>query len=164
LPVRIGPDAAARLEAGSALVVGSVAPDGTPHASRAWGAIVGDDGASLRVMLDGDDHQCLANLVDDAPVAVTGGNVMTLASVQVKGTIRRVEELTALDQALRERATDLFLDAVCEVDRQPRELLDAMVPDRFIACVVDVDEIFDQSPGPGAGGALHDSSDAAGGA
>jgi hypothetical protein len=152
--VRIGPDAARLFAEGSALVVGAVDPDGTPFATRGWGTVLLDDGAAFRVYLDADDAQVVPRLTPGARVAVTGGDVKTLASAQVKGRVRVVDELTALDVATRERATELFIQDVHETDHTPRDLLDEMVPARFVACTLDVEELYDQTPGPQAGATL----------
>ena len=54
-----------------------------------------------------------------AAVAITGACVRTLASAQVKGRVRSSTTLTALDVAIRERATELFVRDVNETDHTP---------------------------------------------
>ena len=152
--MRIGPDAAARLQDASALVVAGVGADGTPVASRAWGATVQEDGAALRVYLEADDGPVLEVLTPGAAIAVTGADVKRLSSAQAKGRVRIVEDLTALDIAIRERCTDLFVQAVHETDGSPRVLIESMVPERFVALTLDVDEVYDQTPGPHAGATM----------
>jgi hypothetical protein len=152
--VRIGPETAARFDAGSALVVAAVDPDGTPFAIRGWGAVLVDEGTALRVYVDADDTEVVPRLTPSASVAVTGGDVRTLRSAQVKGTVRILDELSALDIAARERATERFVQDVHETDHTPRDLLERMVPERFVACTFDVTELFDQTPGPQAGATL----------
>jgi hypothetical protein len=156
--VRIGPDAARLFVGGSALIVGAVEPDGSPYAIRAWGALVADDGAALRFYVDADDARARSLLTPGATVAVTGGDVKTLASAQVKGPVRVLDDLTALDIATRERATALFVEEVHETDHTPRDLLERMVPARFLACTLDVAEVYDQTPGPHAGATFAESS------
>lgn len=146
--------AVGRLGGAAALVIGTVSADGRPHGCRAWAASSGPDAATLRVIVDADDERLLANLAAGSRVALTAANVVTMASLQVKGRVRVIEELTALDHATRESRTDRFLADVAETDRVPREMLDALVPARFLVCVVEVDEVFDQTPGPGAGRVL----------
>ncbi len=146
--------AVTRLGGAAALVLGTVSADGRPHGCRAWSATPDAVGETLRVVIDADDERLLANLRAGSRVALTSANVVTLASLQVKGSVRAVEEMTALDHATRERRTDLFLGDISETDRVPREILDALVPERFLVCVVEVDEIYDQTPGPKAGRVL----------
>jgi hypothetical protein len=152
--VRIGPDAAARLEGASALIAAGVGPDGAPVATRAWGAAVQEDGAALRVYLEADDTPVLEVLRPGAVIAVTGADVKRLSSAQAKGRVRVVEELTARDVAIRERCTELFVQAVHETDGSPRVLIESMVPERFVALTFDVDEVYDQTPGPQAGSTM----------
>ena len=152
--MRIGPDAAQHLQGGSALIVAAADADGTPYATRAWGLRVVEEGAALRVDLDADDSAVVPLLTDGAAVAITGGCVRTLASAQVKGRVRSVDALTALDIATRERETELFVRDVNETDHTPRGLIDNMVPGRFVACTVDVEELYDQTPGPHAGASI----------
>jgi hypothetical protein len=84
--------------------------------------------------------------------------VKTLASAQVKGRVRVVDELTALDVATRERATELFVRDVNETDHTPRDLVRGMVPECFVACTLDVEEVYDQTPGPAAGAPVEEGS------
>lgn len=139
-----------RLGGAAALVIGTVSDDGRPHASRAWSATA-EAGGVLRVVVDADDPRLLAGLRTGTRVALTAANVVTLTSLQVKGRVLGVDEPTALDEATRRSRTDLFLADVAETDRVPRPILDALVPARFLVCLVGVDEVFDQTPGPAAG-------------
>lgn len=105
----------------------------------------------MRVVIDADDARLLGGLTVGARVALTAANVRTLTSLQVKGRVLGVEDLTALDEANRGNRTDLFLADVAVTDRVDRGILDALVPARFLVCRIDVDEVFDQTPGPAAG-------------
>jgi hypothetical protein len=49
---------------------------------------------------------------------------------------------------------DSFFGAVEEADGTDRRLLERTVPGDFVSCTVEIDELFDQTPGPGAGAAL----------
>jgi hypothetical protein len=154
--MEIGAGPLGGLEGGSALIVATVGTGGMPHANRAWGVTVLDRGNRFRVILDADDDVMLVNLRATGRVAVTGCDVVSLRSVQVKGRVEALEPVTARDLALRERCTELFFRDVEETDRTPRELLDRLVPGEFVACVVTVDEVYDQTPGPAAGAAVED--------
>ena len=46
------------------------------------------------------------------------------------------------------------MQAVHETDGSPRELIESMVPARFVAVTFDVEEVYDQTPGPQAGSSL----------
>src|SRR5437879_1467956 len=67
------------LEAGNALIVGTVDPAGQPHATRAWGLEVVDaDGGRVRIVLPGDDPVTVENLRTTGRLALTATSVPTL--------------------------------------------------------------------------------------
>lgn len=137
------------LTAGSALVVGSVSTDGIPLATRAWSAdLVG--GGRLRVAVAAGDP--IAH--DDEPgrrVAITAADVPTLDSVQVKGRVVGVDAPGDHDREVVHRQSESFFAAVHEVDGHPVELLRRLRPPDLLMLEIEIDEVFDQSPGPRAG-------------
>jgi hypothetical protein len=133
------------LEGGSAFIVGFVTPDGAPLASRGWGLDVLDAAAGIvRVLL----------VPDDIRVAVTGAHVLTLRSVQLKGVVEALEDETPEMWARCARYCDDFFGIIEAVDRFPRAMMERTTPVRIAACTVAVEEMFDQTPGPGAGAAI----------
>jgi hypothetical protein len=138
------------LEAGSALIVGTVAADGMPHATRGWGLDVLPDGR-VRLLLDGDDDGALANLRATGAIAVTAADVRTLHSTQLKGRAVAVEAGDEADAARARRYCVQFFTDIHETDGTPFEVLERMVPSRYAACLCEVGDWFDQTPGPGAG-------------
>jgi Pyridoxamine 5'-phosphate oxidase len=154
----IEPDIVTFLESGCALIVGSVGADGRPAASRGWGLTVIDaERPELRLLLDAEDDQTVANLsVADAPVAVTGADVPTFRSVQLKGRVVAVEPADAADRARAVRFMEAFFTDITNTDGTPRPLLEHLVPSGFVASTVRVDDLFDQTPGPTAGTPLDD--------
>ncbi|WP_421118156.1 hypothetical protein ACE2AJ_12150 [Aquihabitans daechungensis] len=151
-------DARALLQEGAALIVGLTRPDGRPHATRAWGFDVdaGGDGGWLVVraahaadfgLHPGDE---LA-----VPIAVTAADVRTLSSVQVKGTLRKVAPAAASDPARKDRYCDLFIAAIVEVDGIAPEVAERWRPtDDLVRLRIEFQELFVQTPGPGAGASL----------
>ena len=145
---------AALSEAGAGFVVGTVAPDGTPCATRAWSAeVIDDDQRRVRFMVSADEAVVIENL-QGAGVCLTAAHVATFRSVQWKGQVVAIEPPTANDLAIAEAHTTRFFDAVNRIDGTPFELLDRMRPIEVLAVEMIVDEIYDQTPGPGAGAAL----------
>ena len=138
------------LERGCAMIVGTVADDGTPHAQRAWGCSV-VDGVTVRVMLDASDPVLHDHIVDGGRIAVTSADVRTLRSVQLKGRVVELEPPTAADTARCEMHNDELFDDILATDFYPREYTERMVPPAYVAAVVAVDEVYDQTPGPSAG-------------
>jgi len=147
------PETVTLLESGCALIVAAVNTDGAPRAARGWGlAVVGSD--EVRLILQGDDPVTEEYLLASRRIAITAASVITLHSIQCKGEVLAVEAVTDSD---RERVTqycDAFYRDVGESDGVPRELLERMTPETYVACNVRVHECFNQTPGPGAGSPL----------
>jgi hypothetical protein len=140
------------LEGGCALIVGAVAPDGEPHASRGWGlTVLSDDPLVCRLLLPADDAPGLAHLAADAPIAITAADVPTLRSLQLKGRSLRVEPADDEDAERADRYVTAFFGDIITVDRLPADRLERLRPPGYAACVVVIDEVYDQTPGPGAG-------------
>jgi hypothetical protein len=138
------------LEAGSALIIGTVDADGAPFAGRGWGLDV-LDGGRLRLLLDASDEGTIANVAAGRAIAVTAADVRTLRSMQLKGRALGIEETTDADRERWGRYLDAFFTDLRETDGTPRELTDRFAPDDVVACTIEVHELFDQTPGPGAG-------------
>lgn len=140
------------LDRGCGLIVGITTLDGEPVAERAWAARVVDEGTKrLRMTVGADDERVVAGLEPGRTIAVTGADVRTLAAVQVKGPITWRGPADETDLALMAQQTDLFLEAINEVDRNPVEQLRRMLPLAVISVELEVVEAFDQSAGPDAG-------------
>ena len=141
------------LESGCGLIVGTVAPDGAPHAGRGWGMDVLELGppARLRLVLDADDGATLEHAAEGAAIAVTATNVKTLRSIQLKGRSLGPQAITADDVARAERYIDAFFADVEETDGVPRVQFEHFMPSGYVVCTFEAHERFDQTPGPGAG-------------
>jgi hypothetical protein len=138
-----------------ALIVAAVTPDGAPHASRGWGITLDTELRSARLLLPADDGVVIAALrVPGARIAVTAGDVDTLHSAQIKGRALAVEPATDADALTAADYVDGFTAAVERVDGTPRALIERLVPMAYVACTITIDEVFDQTPGPGAGASV----------
>jgi hypothetical protein len=141
----------AMVRAGTSLIVGTVGPDGTPRATRAWAArVVDPTRCRIRFVMAADDEVAVSNLGTGA-VALTGAEVATLTSTQMKGRVVAVEEATDVDVSLMDEHSTAFFDAVNATDGNPVWLLRRLLPTTVVAVELEVDEVFDQSPGPAAG-------------
>jgi hypothetical protein len=150
----ISNDEMTMLRSGAGLVIGSVSATGEPRAGRGWGIRFLDDGA-VRVVVTADDPVLFDDL-EGGLVAVTGADVRTFRSIQLKGRVRLVEPPTEDDLALAAEQTDLFFSAIWETDRTEFELQRRLLPRRMIALEFVPSSGFDQTPGPDAGLALED--------
>jgi len=151
----LAPETITFLEGGCGLIVGTVGADGAPHASRGWGlTVVSTDPTEVRLLLDADDHVAASYLAATGNVAVTGGDIHTLRSIQFKGQASPVETATADERVRAERYADEFFGNVNDVDGTPLELLNGLRAQNFVVCTVAVEELYDQTPGPSAGSRL----------
>ena len=138
------------LERGGAMIVGTASSDGEPHAQRGWGCSVVDP-VTIRVLVDATDAVGRSHLGPGGRIAVTSADVRDLRSVQVKGSSLGLEEPAPDDlERCAAHNDELFAD-IGETDFIPRALSERMIPPGYVVCVVRVEEVFDQTPGPGAG-------------
>jgi hypothetical protein len=136
----------------SAIVVGAVAPDGTPWAARGWAVTIPEeDRPVIRVVVGTADVPFLAGPTDRPVLAVTVTHVHTLESVQFKGPSGPAEPATEEDLRAVEHYCDAFFDAVLEIDGVPRALMERLLPRTYATCVIEVEQTYDQTPGPKAG-------------
>lgn len=139
------------IAAGNGLIVGSVGSDGEPRATRAWSAVVTNHTTRhVRVVVSADDPATEEHL-NGGVLALTGAHILTLQATQLKGPVVAVEEPTASDIHTMAAHSTAFFDAVMATDGNPIELLQRLLPTRVVAVEFLVEEIYDQSPGPGAG-------------
>ncbi len=96
------------LESGCSIVVGLLSAAGTPFATRAWGVDVLDgELGTARVLVGSGDLRRTGRAWEELPgsaIAVTSADVRTFRSIQLKGTVLRVEPATP---AFEERAQRL---------------------------------------------------------
>lgn len=149
----LDPETTTFLQTGCALIVGTVAPDGTPHAGRAWGLDVVAHGPTptVRVLLDSDDQLTIDHIAEGGAVAITATSVRTLQSMQLKGQARGLDAPQPGDEARMARYIDQFFGDIHDTDATAMEVLETFRPIGPVACIVEVRERFDQTPGPGAG-------------
>lgn len=143
------------VEAGSPLILATASADGRPHAARGWGITAVDSARGLiRVLLDADDPVTVANAKLGGPIALTAADVVSLRSVQFKGKCVSVEPATDADRDSSARYCDKFFADVEQTDGTPRVKLERLVPNDLLAVIVEVRELFNQTPGPRAGETL----------
>lgn len=140
------------VEGGKSIVVGTVGDDGLPHGSRAWGVSVLDPEAMrLRLLISSDDAEMIARLRPDAAIALTVSDVRTLLSLQLKGRVLGVQAASSHDLDRRRRYLDEFLWEIHDTDGDALDKLERWAERPIVACLVEVQELFDQTPGPAAG-------------
>jgi hypothetical protein len=149
------PSTTAFLEGGPALIVGTVSAEGAPTATRAWGlTVLSAETGECRLLLDRDADRAHANLEATRAIAVTCADVPTFFSVQLKGELVRLEPATDADRSRSEDYVNAFFADIIRTDGSDLASLHQMCPNDIVAAIVRFAEIFDQTPGPGAGSAL----------
>jgi hypothetical protein len=137
------------------LVAGFVDAEGLPYATRAFGLTVLERRpARVRLILPLDETLPLRTGDEVGAIAVTASDPLTLRTVQLKGRAGPVEPATPDDRAVAARFCDSFFSALVEIDLFDRRFLERVVPGDYLVCTIVVDELYDQTPGPGAGAAV----------
>ena len=158
--LQLSDDLATFLERGVSVMVGTRSAECVPELMRAWGPRISADRRSISVCVaKAGSATLLANLQDNGHVAVTFALPLNSNAVQVWG--RSVATAAANGQDLS--AVDAHRDAFARMNESlgvPRPFIEAlwrrelagspaMVRIRFVA-----EQIFNQTPGPGAGSPL----------
>jgi hypothetical protein len=142
------------LEGGCALILATVLPDGEPHAGRAWGLTVLPDDGHVRVLLAAEDLATVDRASGGGAMAITAASVRTLRALQLKGRVASTEAAGPDDDARADRYCEAFFGDIMDTDRIDVAVLERMRPLGYVACTVEVEHLFDQTPGPGAGAPL----------
>jgi hypothetical protein len=142
------------LESGISILVGTRSDRLVPECCRGVGARVEDGGAELTVFLPvATSEGTIANLRDNGRIAVCFARAMDHRSVQVKGSVLGIEEARAEDRPRVLEYRMALAEAWGVIGVPPRITL-RMVHWPCHAVRLRVGAIFNQTPGPGAGGAL----------
>jgi predicted pyridoxine 5'-phosphate oxidase superfamily flavin-nucleotide-binding protein len=142
------------VEAPCSLIVGTVDDGGLPDATRAWGVEVLADGRQLRLLVATNADVTLTNLRANGRIALTATDFLTNESTQLKGHVSTVEARTSVDRIRFDAYCARCIQILTDVDRAPAELVGRMIPPEVVACVMTVEQVFDQTPGPAAGAQL----------
>lgn len=150
----LSPELVDFMESGVSMLVAGRDAALRPHCVRGMGARVEADQASATVfVVDAIAGPVLASLADNARVAVALSRPIDHRTLQLKGRVLEVRPSTADEQALQERYLAGFVEQLYCVGfsrRVVRRLrLGPSTAVRFA-----IEQVFDQTPGPGAGRAL----------
>ena len=125
--------------------------DMRPQITRAWGASVTDDGAALTLCVAAaEGSRTLDNLRANGAIAVTFSSPTTYRTVQAKGVVTDLRQPSERDLARRDEHIEDFLDQGEQVGIE-RELARRLARGEVVAVTVAVRELYQQTPGPGAG-------------
>ena len=122
-----------------------------PRAHRAFGLIASEDGKRLRALIPRFSLEGLAEAIaENGQVAISAGNTVSHETYQMKGKASAPTEPSEADVAMFAEYTERIVRAGVAIG-MPEELLRAIIqpPERVIT--LEVETIFLQTPGPGAG-------------
>jgi hypothetical protein len=128
-----------------------VLDDGAPYATRGWALRLPHPELRCRLLIGSDELPALERRAGRRLLAVTVTHIRTLASVQLKGPSTDPEPATDDDLDAVRRYCDHYFTAIHEIDAIPRSRMQRLVPPSFVACEFDVEELYNQTPGPRAG-------------
>lgn len=141
------------IETGVAMLGASRGDDLVPEAFRVWGAFVADDGR-LRVLISSDAGRTLDNVRDNGQIAVTFTDIQSFRSVQMKGAVvGGVEPAGTADLEHLRRYHERFCARLVAIGH-PRALGERLRPFAVFGAWVNVDQLYDQTPGSVAGARL----------
>ncbi len=132
-------------------MVGTRDPSLMPECTRAWGIEVGADRVAVTIFLSEIiGGKTIENLRDNGKVAVTCTRPTDHTTCQLKGHVLRFKAVTA---AHRDMSRQWHRDFAAELRAigVPTTLSEAWVVEPTVAVEIAVTEVFDQTPGPGAG-------------
>ena len=94
-----------------------------------------------------------ADLEVNPRIAVTFSRLPDLRSIQLKGVVRAVRPTTAHDHAIQARYVEALAEQLA-LAGLPRSLLRRVVTQPSLAIELEAQELFEQTPGAGAGRVL----------
>ncbi|MDB4987279.1 MAG: hypothetical protein JWN04_2457 [Myxococcaceae bacterium] len=142
------------LAAGASLIVGTCDGSSTPHSLRATGMRIHEDGRHVTVYLpEVTSRNTVTDVAANPRVALLLSQPLTHHSFQLKGAVTRVEPAAEADRALIEDYLAGFA-RVLEVVGMPTEMVMMISHWPSIALEFRIDELYLQTPGPGAGARL----------
>jgi Pyridoxamine 5'-phosphate oxidase len=148
----LDPELVAFVHGGVAVGVATRDADRTPAFTRAWGPEVSADGRTLRLCVDAPSGSATrANLEENGAIAV-GFNPPTIArGLQIKGVASSVREAAPEELERAERHFVAFSIEGERVGVSESLLRRTFAPRDFVSVTLSIVEVFDQTPGAGAG-------------
>lgn len=145
------PDFEHFITGGVSVIVGTVDADGIPACCRAIAVTAKDGFDTITVYVPAATGQeTIANVATTRRIAVGCTHPLSHESMQIKGVTHAVRLAPAADEAFVRQRLDQLADVLFEVGL-PRRLTRSIAHWPAFAIDVQVEEVFDQTPGPKAG-------------
>jgi hypothetical protein len=151
MAVRLSEELAEFVEGGLSMLVGTRDATLRPQVDRAVGAFVCPDRETLTVYLNKVlAAKAIANLHDNGRVALTLSRPYDHRSLQIKGQLVSLRDGTEEDRIKQERWLAGFVEHLYIVGL-PRSVIRNLKVFPSVAVTMGIEDIFVQTPGPGAG-------------
>jgi len=132
------------------VMLGTADAQAVPDGTRVAG-VVALDGRRLRVLISPEARTARTNAVVGSRAAVLVTDITTYRSVQWKGRVVSAgERRTPGDLALLHRSVEAFCQGSPRVGVRGDQAV-RLFPLDVVPLVIEVDALYDQTPGPGAG-------------
>ena len=142
------------LETGVSVMVGTRDGSLMPECTRAWGIRVGAKRDTVTIFLSkAFAGQTLQNLRENGHIAVTCTRPTDHVTCQLKGQVRSMKPVASADRELSRRWHREFMAELTAIG-VPSALSEAWIIEPTVAVEIAVSDVFDQTPGPGAGGKI----------
>jgi Pyridoxamine 5'-phosphate oxidase len=139
------------LSDGVSVIVGSASPQGRPSCCRAVGLVVDPDAQGITVYVPViTSSEVIADVATTGQVAIVCSNPIDHATVQLKGRRRLVRVAAPEELPVIRDLAEHFAETV-EVLGLPKRFGSSLTHWPAFAVEVDVDAVFEQTPGPRAG-------------
>jgi hypothetical protein len=142
------------LETGVSVMVGTRDASLMPECTRAWGIRVGAKRGTVTIFLSKTiAGKTIENLRDNGKIAITCTRPTDHITCQLKGQLRNIKPATSVDRDVSRRWHSEFM-AELKAIGVPSALSEAWITEPAVAVEIAVTDVFDQTPGPGAGGKI----------
>lgn len=142
------------LENVGTILVGTCDRTLTPEITRGWGPTILPDGHTIDLCVSlSSGAKTLDNLGDNDELAVTFHQTVTYKTVQLKGRFLESGELTPQDWEAVERQKSILTEQA-KVHGIPLHIGSRIFTADLVRIRFIVQQAFEQTPGPGAGGTL----------
>ncbi len=123
-----------------------------PAIARGWGSEVSASGRVLELCVTAPvGSPTRANLTERSAIAIAFSPPTIATAIQVKGVVTRVAAPDAQALARAEKHLAGFTAEAAKVAPRADQSRRMFEPSQFLSVTVSVEEVFDQTPGPGAG-------------
>lgn len=141
----------ALLQTGISVMIGTRDASLMPECTRAWGIHIAGDRRTVTIFLSkAIAGKTIQNLRENGKLAVTCTRPTDHITCQLKGQVRSMKPVTSVDRETSKRWHREFMAELTAIG-VPSTLCEAWIAEPTVAVKMTVTDVFDQTPGPGAG-------------